>query len=199
MKDKLKKKITKGVGRCTWAEGDALMVLYHDTEWGVPLHTDRKLFEFLLLDTFQAGLSWRTILHKRSNFKKAFDNFNAKKIAMYNAKKVRALLDDVGIVRNRLKVSAAIENARLFLLLQKEYGSFDVYIWQFVGGRPLQHKRRHMKDIPAHTKESDAMSKDLKKRGFRFVGSIICYAFMQAAGMVNDHLVDCFRHKEVQK
>lgn len=180
--------------RCSWAGTDPLYVAYHDTEWGVPVHDDRQLFEMLILEGAQAGLSWITILRKRENYRKAFDGFRAERIARYDAKKVRALLANEGIVRNRLKIASTISNARAFLEVRKEFGSFDRYIWQFVGGTPRQETRRSLKDIPAHTPESDAMSKDLKKRGFRFVGSTICYAFMQAVGMVNDHTTDCFRH-----
>jgi DNA-3-methyladenine glycosylase I len=182
--------------RCTWPGDDALMIAYHDEEWGVPLHDDRRLFEFLILEGAQAGLSWRTILHKRKNYRRAFDRFDPRKIAAYRAADVRRLLADEGIVRNRLKVASTIDNARAFLDVKKEYGSFDRYIWGFVGGKPAQNRFRSLGDIPARTDISDAMSKDLKKRGFRFVGSTICYAFMQATGMVNDHAVDCFRHRE---
>ena len=184
--------------RCGWAGTDPLYVAYHDTEWGVPVHDDRHLFEMLTLEGAQAGLSWITILRKRENYRKAFDGFRPERIARYDAKKVRALLDDAGIVRNRLKIASTISNARAFLEVQKEFGSFDRYIWQFVGGKPRQEHRASLKDIPARTPESDAMSKDLKKRGFRFVGSTICYAFMQAVGMVNDHTADCFRHRKVR-
>ena len=177
--------------RCTWAGTDPLYVKYHDEEWGVPLHDDRRLFEMLTLEGAQAGLSWITILRKRPAYRKAFDKFDARKIARYDAKKKRALLADAGIVRNRLKIDSAITNARAFLDVQKEFGSFDKYIWQFVGGAPVHNKRKTMKDVPASTPASDAMSKDLKKRGFRFVGSTICYAFMQATGMVNDHIAGC--------
>jgi len=173
------------------------MVRYHDTEWGVPLHNDRKLFEFLVLDAFQAGLSWAIVLKKREGFRKAFSNFESRKVAKYDGRKVNALLADAGIIRNRLKIEATIANARAFLFVQREFGSFDRYIWQFVGGRPKKNKWRTLKQLPARSAESDAMSKDLKARGFRFVGSTICYAFMQAAGMVNDHLVRCRRHREV--
>lgn len=172
---------------------------YHDKEWGVPVHNDRKHFEFLLLDGFQAGLSWVTILKKRKNFKKAFDNFDYKKIAKYKKTKLNQLMKDEGIIRNKLKVESSVTNAETFMEIQKEFGSFDKYIWQFTGGKPIHNKRKAMKDVPASTEESDAMSKDLKKRGFRFVGTTICYAYMQAAGMVNDHTVECFRHKEVKK
>jgi DNA-3-methyladenine glycosylase I len=166
------------------------MIEYHDREWGVPLHDDRTLFEFLILEGAQAGLSWETILNKRENYRRAFDRFDAKKIAKYDARKTRALLKDAGIVRNRLKIAATISNARAFLAVQKEFGSFDKYIWQFVGGKPKVNKTGK---VPASTSESDAMSKDLKKCGFRFVGSTICYAFMQATGMVDDHALDCYR------
>ncbi len=182
--------------RCPWGKGD-LYQAYHDTEWGVPVHDDRLLFEFLILEGAQAGLSWITILKKRENYRAAFDNFDAKRVAKYDARKVRKLLNDPGIVRNRLKISAAISNAKAFVAVQKEFGSFDRYIWQFVDGNPKRNARRSMKQIPACTAESDAMSKDLRRRGFRFVGSTICYAFMQAVGMVNDHLVTCFRYDEL--
>jgi DNA-3-methyladenine glycosylase I len=184
------------VGRCHWAQSP-LMIEYHDTEWGVPVHDDEKLFEFLILEGAQAGLSWETILRKRENYRRAFEGFNAAKIARYDKRKVRALLADPGIVRNRLKIVATIRNARAFLELQKENGSFDRYVWEFVGGKPKQNARRHSKRAPARTPESDAMSKALKKRGFRFVGSTICYAFMQATGMVNDHAPNCFRRTEI--
>jgi DNA-3-methyladenine glycosylase I len=173
------------------------MIEYHDTEWGVPVHDDRKLFEFLVLDAAQAGLSWRTVLLKRENYRKAFDNFDAEKVARYTEKRVQRLLTNSGIIRNRLKVQSAVTNARAMLKVRDAFGSFDKYIWQFVGGRTLTNRFETMKQIPATSKESDAMSKDLKARGFNFVGSTICYAFMQAAGMVNDHLVTCFRHREV--
>jgi DNA-3-methyladenine glycosylase I len=177
--------------RCTWAGSDPLYVRYHDDEWGVPVHDDRKLFEMLILEGAQAGLSWITILRKRPAYRKAFDRFDARKIATYDARKVRALMADAGIVRNRLKIESAIGNARAFLDVQREFGSFDAYIWQFVGGAPKVSRPRSMADIPARTAESDAMSRDLKRRGFRFVGSTICYAFMQAVGMVNDHVAGC--------
>ncbi len=183
--------------RCAWPKTE-LDIAYHDTEWGVPLHDDRLLFEMLILEGAQAGLSWSTILKKRENYRRAFDNFDARKIAKYNGRKVKALLADEGIVRNRLKVAATIQNAKAFLAVQKESGSFDVYIWQFVGGKPIQNRRQSLKDIPARTPESDAMSKDLLKRGFKFVGSTICYAYMQAVGMVNDHSTDCFRHRQLR-
>lgn len=185
--------------RCTWVKGHENEIHYHDTEWGVPLMDDDKLFEFLLLDTFQAGLSWQTILDKREGFKKAFDNFNAKKIAKYDETKMELLMQDAGIIRNKLKIKAAVSNANLFLQVKKEYGSFEKYIWQFTNHKTINGKRLSMRDVPAFTAESDAMSKDLKKRGFKFVGTTICYAFMQAAGMINDHSMDCFRYKEIQK
>ena len=183
--------------RCAWAGTDPLYVAYHDQEWGVPLHDDRLLFEFLILDGMQAGLSWAIILKKRDNFRRAFDNFDPSLIAAYGDAKVAALLADPGIVRNRLKVAATIQNARAFLSVQDELGSFDAYLWQFVGGQPKVNAWRTLADIPARTSESDAMSKNLARRGFKFVGSTICYAFMQAAGMVNDHTVDCFRYDQV--
>lgn len=179
--------------RCGWASGE-LMIRYHDEEWGVPLHDDRALFEFLVLEGAQAGLSWSTILNKRENYRRAFDGFDAKRITGYDRKKIAALLKDAGIVRNRLKINAAVENAKAFLRVQEEFGSFDRYIWQFVGRKPRVNSPRSLKQLQARTPESDAMSKDLKRRGFRFVGSTICYAFMQAVGMVNDHVVDCFRY-----
>jgi DNA-3-methyladenine glycosylase I len=175
------------------------MIAYHDTEWGVPVHDDRKWFEFIVLDMFQAGLSWSTILNKRENFRKAFDNFEPEKIARYNQRKVAKLLNDAGIIRNRLKIAATITNAKAFLAVQKEFGSFDNYIWKFVDGKPRQNRWKTLRQIPAKTAESDAMSKELKARGFSFVGSTICYAFMQAAGMVNDHAVTCFRHGEISR
>jgi DNA-3-methyladenine glycosylase I len=179
--------------RCEWAAGDALMMEYHDREWGVPLHDDHALFEFLILEGAQAGLSWSTILKKRPAYRAAFDHFDPRKIARYNEAKIAALLADSGIVRNRLKIRAAVRNAQAFLAIQKEFGSFDAYVWQFVGGQPLKKRRRGNEDLPARTAESDALSKDLKKRGFTFVGSTIIYAFMQATGMVNDHAATCFR------
>jgi DNA-3-methyladenine glycosylase I len=182
--------------RCRWAT-EGLSVPYHDEEWGVPVHDDRTLFEFLILEGAQAGLSWSTILNKRENYRKAFDRFDPAPVAKYDARKVQQLLRDPGIVRNKLKIASSVENAKAFLIVQKEFGSFDRYIWQFVGGKPLVNKRKSMKQVPARTPESDAMSKDLKRRGFKFVGSTICYAFMQAVGMVNDHLVDCFRYAEL--
>jgi DNA-3-methyladenine glycosylase I len=184
---------------CPWPRDDAPMARYHDTEWGVPLHDDRKLFEFLILDAFQAGLSWRTILHRRENFRKAFHNFDPAKVAGYAKKDIERLMNDAGIIRNRMKIKAAVSNAHAFLNVQREYGSFDEFIWQFTGGRPVQNRWTTIKQIPVRTPQSDAMSRALKTRGFSFVGSTICYAFMQAAGMVNDHLVECYRHKEVGK
>lgn len=183
--------------RCDWANSDPLYIEYHDTEWGVPLHDDRRLFEFLVLDAAQAGLSWLLILRKRQGYRKAFSNFDARKIARYDEKKIAALLNNPGIVRNRLKISSAIQNAKGFLETQKEFGSFDKFIWQFTGGKTIRNSWKTVREIPAKTAESDAMSKELKMRGFRFVGSTICYAFMQAAGMVNDHLTTCFRYKQV--
>lgn len=183
--------------RCGWSTNDPLYIKYHDEEWGVPCYKDRKLFEMLILEGFQAGLSWITILRKRKNFKKAFDNFDPKKIIKYDFNKINSLLKDEGIIRNKLKVNAAKINAKCFLEVQKEFGSFDKYIWSFVGGKPKINKWKKLKNIPPKTKESDAMSKDLKMRGFKFVGSTICYAFMQATGMVNDHVSDCFRYKEL--
>jgi len=186
----------EGKKRCDWPGNNSLMVAYHDKEWGVPVHDDRKLFEFLILEGAQAGLTWQTILNKRETYRKAFDKFDVKKIVRYGAKDVKRLLADPGIIRNRLKVAAAIGNAKAFSAVQKEFGSFDKYIWQFVGGKPIDHKIQAMKNIPFTTKESDAMSKDLLKRGFKFVGSTICYAFIQAVGLVNDHEVKCFRYKK---
>ncbi len=184
--------------RCAWAGEDALYRQYHDTEWGVPLHDDRALFEFLILEGAQAGLSWITILRKRENYRAAFDGFDAARIAAYGANKIESLLQDAGIVRNRLKVAAAVTNAQKFLDVQDEFGSFDSFIWRFVDGKPKQNKWRSPAEIPASTPESDAMSKELKRRGFKFVGSTICYAHMQATGMVNDHTTNCFRHKELK-
>ena len=181
--------------RCAWVSDDPLYIAYHDEEWGVPVHDDRVLFEFLILEGAQAGLGWITILKKRENYRRALDGFDPHKIALYDAAKTRALLADPGIVRNRLKIAATIQNAKSFLAVQKEFGSFDSYIWQFVGGKPLVKHRKTIADVPAKTAESDAMSKDLLKRGFKFVGSTICYAFMQAVGMVNDHTADCFCYR----
>lgn len=184
--------------RCPWAKSD-LYVEYHDTEWGVPIHDDRLLFEFLILEGAQAGLSWETILKKRENYRAAFDKFDPTIVAKYGEKKRMSLLADEGIVRNRLKIDAAIQNANMFLAVQDEFGTFDRYIWAFVGNMPKLNFWKSIKEVPAKTTESDAMSKDLKRRGFKFVGSTICYAFMQAVGMVNDHLVGCFRHGELSK
>ncbi len=183
--------------RCHWAQKQ-INIPYHDEEWGVPVHDDRILFEFLILEGAQAGLSWDTILAKRAHYREVLDDFNAEKIARYDKRKVQALLEDPGIIRNRLKIASTISNAQAFLKVQQEFGSFDKYLWQFVGGKPTKNAWKQHKQVPAKTKESDAMSKDLQRRGFRFVGSTICYAFMQATGMVNDHLVSCFRYREVQ-
>ncbi|HKE26832.1 MAG TPA: DNA-3-methyladenine glycosylase I [Bryobacteraceae bacterium] len=185
-----------GKTRCEWSR-DELMTEYHDAEWGVPLHDDRALFEFLILEGAQAGLSWSTILRKRDNYRAAFDDFDARKIARYTERKRAALLADAGIVRNRLKIDAAIDNAKAFLKTQDEFGSFDAYIWRFVDGKPVRNRWREMQEVPARTPQSDAMSKDLTRRGFRFCGTTICYAHMQATGMVNDHLISCFRYKQV--
>ncbi|MCW8806204.1 MAG: DNA-3-methyladenine glycosylase I [Ignavibacteriaceae bacterium] len=183
--------------RCPWPSDDDLMIKYHDKEWGVPLHNDRKLFEFLILEGFQAGLSWRTILHKRENFRKAFDNFDFNKIAKYNKRKINSLLKDAGIIRNKLKIESAITNAKAFLQVRKEFRTFDIYIWSFVNGKPIHNKFKSLKELPARTKLSDKISEDLKKRGFKFVGSTIVYAHMQATGMVNDHVTSCFRYKNL--
>lgn len=182
---------------CTWPGADALMRDYHDNEWGVPLHDDRKLFEFMVLDAFQAGLSWKTILHKREGFRKAFDNFDYMIISEYNEERIQILMTDTSIVRNQSKIRATVANARAFILVQQEFGSFDTYIWQFTGGKPQINHPLSNADIPARSVSSDAMSKDLKKRGFKFVGSTICYAFMQASGMVDDHLEGC-SHKQLR-
>ena len=184
--------------RCTWATNE-LSIAYHDAEWGVPLHDDRALFEFLILEGAQAGLSWDTILRKRENYRKAFNNFDVKKVAKYAEAKCAELLLNEGIIRNRLKIASAVRNAQAFIAVQKEFGSFDRYIWDFVGGKPINNKLTASSQIPAKTELSDAISKELKKRGFNFVGSTIMYAFMQATGMVNDHLTTCFRHKEVAR
>jgi DNA-3-methyladenine glycosylase I len=184
--------------RCRWAR-NPLAIRYHDREWGVPERSDRKLFEFLILEGAQAGLSWDTILAKRENYRKAFDGFDPEKISKYTAKKKNALMNDAGIVRNRLKIEAAVVNAKCFLAVQMEYGSFSAYVWQYVGGKPLHNRRRALGALPARTEVSDALSKDLKGRGFKFVGSTIMYAFMQAIGMVNDHSADCFRHRTASK
>ena len=188
------RKMTK---RCHWAKND-LAIHYHDTEWGVPLHDDRGLFEFLILEGAQAGLSWDTILRKRDAYRDAFDNFEPAKVARYSEAKMARLLKNEGIIRNRLKIASSVANAKAFLAVQKEFGSFDAYIWKFVGGKPIVNKPKGLGDVPAKTEISDAISKDLKKRGFNFVGSTIMYAFMQATGMVNDHLTTCFRYKEYQ-
>jgi DNA-3-methyladenine glycosylase I len=184
--------------RCAWSRGE-LYDAYHDLEWGVPQHDDRVLFEFLILEGAQAGLSWLTILQKRENYCKAFANWDPKKVAKFDARKIASLLKDPGIVRNRLKINSAVTNAKAFLKVQNEFGSFNRYVWSFVNGTPLDGKRRSMKEIPPRTEVSDAMSKDLARRGFKFVGSTICYAFMQAVGMVNDHMVECFRYREVKR
>jgi DNA-3-methyladenine glycosylase I len=185
--------------RCDWANGNSLLRFYHDNEWGVATHDDRRLFEFLILEGAQAGLSWTTILKKRAGYKKAFDNFDARKISRYPDNKISALVADPEIIRNRLKINSAITNAKAFLQVQEEFGSFADYIWRFVMGRPVMNSWKKITDIPSRTPESDAMSKDLKRRGFKFVGTTICYAFMQAVGMVNDHVVDCFRYKDLKK
>lgn len=187
------------ISRCSWPGDDKLMIEYHDKEWGTPCHNDRKIFEAILLDTFQAGLSWRTILHKRENFRKAFSNFDYKKIAKYGRRDIKRLMNDKGIIRNSLKIEGAITNGKLFLEVQKESGSFDKYIWQFTNGKTIHHKHKRLTDLGATSKESDQMSKDMKKRGFKFVGSTVCFAFMQGIGMINDHLVSCFRHEEVKR
>jgi DNA-3-methyladenine glycosylase I len=190
-------KARKAIRRCPWVTSE-LYVEYHDRQWGVPVHDDCLLFEFLILEGAQAGLSWETILKKRDNYREAFDGFDPAIVAKYPKRKQQCLLSNPGIVRNRLKIGAAIENAKAFLAVQKEFGTFDEYIWGFVGHRPRQNAWKAPAEVPAHTPQSDAMSKDLKRRGFRFVGSTICYAFMQAVGMVNDHLVACFRHRELR-
>ncbi len=184
------------MNRCSWPGNNELMIKYHDEEWGTPLHDDRKLFEFIILDAFQAGLSWSTILNKRANFKIALENFDAQIISIYDENKITSLMNNSGIIRNKLKINATIQNAKAFLDIQKEFGTFDQYIWQFSFGKTIVNKFTEAKQIPAKTEISDLMSKDLLKRGFKFVGSTICYAFMQASGMVNDHLIDCFRHTE---
>ena len=185
--------------KCTWAFSSPSEQQYHDLEWGVPVHDDRLLFEFLVLEGAQAGLSWATILNKRDNYRNAFDNFNVERVASYDDKKINALLANSGIVRNKLKINSAVTNAQAFLTVQREFGSFDSYIWQFVDGRPLHNAWESATDIPVSTQISNLMSKDLKKRGFKFVGSTICYAFMQATGMVNDHTVDCYRYAEIKR
>jgi len=183
--------------RCQWVKNDPLEIAYHDSEWGVPVYDDQKLFEFLILEGAQAGLSWTTILRKRESYQQAFDCFDPAKVARYDEKKKQELLQNAGIIRNRLKIESATVNAQKFLMLQEEFGSFDAYIWQFFDGQPIQNQWTSLAEIPARTEVSDTMSKDLKKRGFKFVGSKICYAFMQAVGMVNDHTIDCFRHQEL--
>ena len=185
------------IKRCEWANNNKLMEEYHDKEWCVPVHEDRKLFEFLILEGAQAGLTWVTVLKKRENYRKAFDNFDFKKIAEYDEKKIKELLSNEGIIRNKLKIAATIQNAKAFLLIRKEFGSFDRYVWQFVSYKQIRNSWKSLKQLPSKTKESDAMSIDLKNRGFNFVGPTICYAFMQAVGMVNDHTTNCFRYKEV--
>lgn len=187
------------MNRCAWGSSNPLMIEYHDKEWGVPVHDDRKLFEFLILEGMQAGLSWNTILNKRENFRRAFTEFDVEKVARFGKRDVNRLLKDAGIIRNRLKIEAAINNAKRFLEVQHEFGSFDAYIWSFVSGQPIRNKFTSLKEIPPRTELSDAISKDLIKRGFKFVGSTIVYAHMQATGMVNDHTVDCFRYTEVAK
>jgi len=182
---------------CSWPKGDSLLTKYHDTEWGVPLHNDKKLFEFLILEGFQAGLSWLTVLKKRENFRKAFDTFDFNKVAKYDQRKINALLQDSGIIRNKLKIESAITNAKAFIDVRKEFGTFNKYIWNFTGNKPIHNEFESMKEIPAKTGLSDLISKDLKKRGFKFVGSTIVYAHMQATGMVNDHITSCFRYKEI--
>jgi len=185
--------------RCAWSSNDPLYQSYHDNEWGVPLHDDRRLFEMLTLEGAQAGLSWITVLRKRENYRKAFDGFDPKKISRYTQARITKLMANEGIVRNRLKIESTVLNAKAFLAVQKEFGSFDTYLWQFVNGKPLANQRRTIREVPASTPESDALSKDLKKRGFKFVGTTICYAFMQAVGMVNDHTTDCFRYAHLGK
>lgn len=184
--------------RCEWAGSDPLYIEYHDKEWGVPVHDDRKIFEMLVLEGAQAGLNWLTVLRKRENYREAFDNFDPKKVAKYDSEKFQKLLATEGIIRNKLKIRSAIQNARAFLELQKEFGTFDAYIWQFVGGKPIRNSWSSLSELPAQTAESEAMSKDLERRGFSFVGPTICYAHMQATGMINDHVVTCFRYKEVE-
>lgn len=182
---------------CDWPGDDPLMIEYHDTEWGLPVHDDRKLFEFLVLDAAQAGLSWRTVLKKRENYRKAFRQFDPEKVARFKTRDIERLLGDPGIIRNRLKVESAVANAKAMIEVQKEFGSFDRYIWGFTSGKTVKNKWKKLEQLPAESEESRAMSKDMKKRGFKFCGPVICYAFMQAAGMVNDHLVHCFRYREV--
>ena len=183
--------------RCKWVGNNPIMIEYHDKEWGMPLYDDKKIFEAIILDSFQAGLSWSTIMNKRENFRKAFANFEVEKVAKFKENKIQDLLEDAGIIRNKLKIYAAVTNAQEFIKVQKEFGSFSNYMWQFVNHKPIVNKRAHIREVPAFSKESDAMSKDMKKRGFKFCGTTICYAFMQAVGMINDHTIDCFRHKIV--
>jgi DNA-3-methyladenine glycosylase I len=185
--------------RCPWGESHPLYIPYHDSEWGTPLHDDREFFELLVLEGAQAGLSWLTVLKKRDAYRRAFDGFDARKVARYDERKIASLLADEGIIRNRAKIAAAVTNARAFLAVQREFGSFDAYIWRFVGGKPIVNERKTIKDVPPRSPESDALSADLRARGFKFVGSTICYALMQSVGMVNDHIVTCFRHREVRK
>lgn len=187
------------INRCGWSITDPLMIEYHDNEWGVPVHDDRKHFEMIVLDGAQAGLSWQTVLRKREYYRAAFDDFDYVKVARYNEKKIAELLNNPGIIRNRLKVSSAVKNARAFITVREEFGTFDEYIWQFVDGSPIHNSWKSLRELPAKTPVSDAMSKDMKKRGFSFVGSTICYAYMQAAGMVNDHTTECFRHRELRR
>jgi DNA-3-methyladenine glycosylase I len=189
----------RGKKTCPWPANDPLLLTYHDTEWGVPIHNDRKIFEFLVLEGFQAGLSWLTILRKRGNFRRAFDKFDFNKIAAYDGRNIRRLLEDEGIIRNRMKIEGAIANAKSFIRVRKEFGTFDEYIWGFIGGKTIHNKFTSISEIPAHTKLSDAISKDLKKRGFKFVGSTVVYAHLQAMGLVNDHIISCFRYKELIK
>ncbi|OFY71792.1 MAG: DNA-3-methyladenine glycosylase [Bacteroidetes bacterium RIFCSPLOWO2_12_FULL_37_12] len=184
--------------RCPWCLSSEKMKNYHDEEWGVPLHDDRKLFEYMLLDSFQAGLSWSTVINKRENFRKAFKNFDPEKISIYGKKQIEKLMQDAGIIRNRLKINATITNAKAFIAIRKSYGSFDKYIWQFTGGKTIINKWKSLQELPSKTIISDKMSKDLLQKGFKFVGSTICYAFMQAAGMINDHLISCYRYKELK-
>jgi DNA-3-methyladenine glycosylase I len=189
--------MTKSIVRCPWPTDDPLMIAYHDEEWGWPLHDDQKHYEFLLLDAMQAGLSWKTILNKRENFRRAFADFDPAGVARFTEKRILKLLSDPGIIRNRRKIEAAVTNARCLLEVQKEFGTFDAYIWQFTGGKTIDHRLKSLRQLQATSGESDAMSKDLKARGFKFVGSTICYAYMQAAGMVNDHLTSCFRYRQI--
>lgn len=195
----VRRSVPASVKRCGWELTDPQMIAYHDEEWGVPLHDDRKIFEFLVLDAFQAGLSWAIVLRKREGFRRAFHEFEPARVARMTPRSVERLLTDSGIIRNRLKIEAAVSNARSFLAVQKEFGSFDRYLWRFVGGHPIVHALPSLQEMPVTSPESDALSRDLKVRGFKFVGSTICYAFMQAAGLINDHTVDCFRHRAVKR